>query len=71
MENLVEEDLFTLDESESLSEVARNKMKMLWVILIMMIMTQVMYMNIATFLPPYRLEHHPSLTDTHIGIILS
>ena len=63
MENLVEEDLFTLDESESLSEVARNKTKMLWVILIMMIMTQVMYMNIATFLPPYRLEHHPSLTD--------
>ena len=30
-----------------------------------------LYGNIATFYPPFRKEHHPSITDTMVGIVLS
>jgi hypothetical protein len=27
--------------------------------------------NIATFYPPYRTKHHPSINDTMVGIVLA
>ncbi len=30
-----------------------------------------LYGNIATFYPPYRTRHHPTVTDTMVGIVLA
>lgn len=30
-----------------------------------------LYGNIATFYPPYNEKHHPTVTDTMVGIVLS
>lgn len=33
--------------------------------------SQVVYSNIATFLPPYRTVHHPHMSDVSVGMILA
>lgn len=40
-------------------------------LLISLATSQVVYSNIATFLPPYRTEKHPAMTDTAVGVILA
>lgn len=30
-----------------------------------------LYGNIATFYPPYKTSHHPTITDTMVGIVLA
>ena len=30
-----------------------------------------LYGNVATFYPPYRKDHHPSITDTMVGVVLA
>ena len=30
-----------------------------------------LYGNIATFYPPYKNHHHPTITDTMVGIVLA
>lgn len=65
--------LSSLGESRENSddETAPERRKILVTVLLLIGSTQLMYMNVATFLPPYRLKHHPALSDTSIGLILS
>ena len=41
-----------------------RRMGILVTILFVMSSTQLLYLNVATFLPPYRLRHHSALSDT-------
>jgi len=44
---------------------------LLMALLISLATSQVVYSNIATFLPPFRTEKHPGLNDTQVGFILA
>ncbi len=48
-----------------------NEKKLMVALVISLATSQIMYSNVATFLPPYRTEKHPKLSDTAIGLILS
>jgi hypothetical protein len=52
-------------------EVDPSNKKLLIALLISLSASQVVYSNIATFLPPYRTEKHPAISDTLIAIILA
>ena len=45
--------------------------KLLAALLISLAASQVVYSNIATFLPPYRTQKHPGLSDFSVAIILT
>jgi len=60
------------DDDDDLKKVKPAKSKTLLVSLLVSIATsQIVYSNIATFLPPYRSDKHPGLNDTSVGIILA
>jgi hypothetical protein len=40
-------------------------------LLVSLATSQVVYSNIATFLPPFRSEKHPGMNDTQVGFILA
>lgn len=61
------------DTSEFLEDEEDTKAKksLLAALLVSLASSQVVYSNIATFLPPYRTEKHPELSDFSIGVILA
>ncbi|CDW88996.1 permeases of the major facilitator superfamily [Stylonychia lemnae] len=48
-----------------------EKRRMIITMIIAISSTWTLYGNIATFYPPYRLEHHDTITDTQVGIVLA
>ncbi len=48
-----------------------NRKSLLCALLLSLATSQVVYSNIATFLPPFRTAKHQELTDTDIGIVLA
>ena len=40
-------------------------------LLLSVVITWTLYGNIATFYPPYKKHHHPTITDTMVGIVLA
>lgn len=45
--------------------------KLMGTIMLTICIQWTLYGNISSFYPPYRLEHHPTLTDTMVGLVLS
>jgi MFS family permease len=44
---------------------------MMWILLLASCIMWTLYGNIATFYPPYKNEHHKSINDTMVGIVLA
>ena len=59
------------NEQEVDLEGTPEKRRIFFALLLTLAMTQTLYLNISTFLPTFRKEHHPSIDDGMVGIILS
>eukprot|EP00347_Sterkiella_histriomuscorum_P004444 403360434 len=61
-----------VQDHKNIKEKMSSEEKRLIIIILFVISTiWTLYGNIATFFPPYRLEHHKSITDTQVGIVLA
>jgi hypothetical protein len=56
---------------EKSRERQRQDMYMIWVLLISELLMWTLYGNIATFYPPYRTDHHNTITDAMVGVVLA
>jgi len=59
------------NEQEIDLEGTPEKKRIFFALLLTLAMTQTLYLNISTFLPAFRKDHHPSINDGMVGIILS
>jgi hypothetical protein len=49
----------------------RKKRRLLITMAFSLGITQTLYLNIPVFLPEYRAQHHPSINDGEVGIIIA
>jgi hypothetical protein len=60
----------TENEKDSYKKKTGSKVLISTLLFSVMIMWT-LYGNIATFYPPYKNHHHPTITDTMVGIVLA
>jgi hypothetical protein len=60
----------TENEKDSYKKKTGSKILISTLLFSVMIMWT-LYGNIATFYPPYKNHHHPTITDTMVGIVLA
>lgn len=60
-----------LADDETFPADPKKKKSLIIALLLSLATSQVVYSNIATFLPPFRTEKHPNMNDTEVGIILA
>eukprot|EP00347_Sterkiella_histriomuscorum_P005636 403355840 len=58
-------------DSTIIQPMTGEEKRLIVIILISVCFTWTLYGNISTFYPPFRLEHHKSISDTQVGIVLA